>query len=128
MLAGQHPVAGRLRAVVGLADFAARTLLFDEFHRGREKIAQGQPGVFVEVVDHADELEVVEKLRGRGKWIREKAVIAAVIRKRTGVGNLWIARRLEMGHEGSVTRAVRWAREEGEGIKLQNSFETMLNY
>ncbi len=68
------------------------------------------------------------ELRGRGKWIREKAVIAAVIRKRTGVGNLWIAGRLEMGHEGSVTRAVRWVREDSEGRKLEKSLEAMLDY
>ena len=42
------------------------------------------------------------------KWLEEKAVIATVIQKRTGVGNRWIAKRLGMGHEGSVTRAVRW--------------------
>ena len=68
------------------------------------------------------------ELRGRGKWIREKAVIAAVIRKRTGVGNLWIAGRLEMGHEGSVTRAVRWVREDSEGRKLEKSLEAMQDY
>ena len=68
------------------------------------------------------------ELRGRGKWTREKAVIAAVIRKRTGVGNLWIAGRLEMGHEGSVTRAVRWVREAKEGRKLEKSLEAMLDY
>ena len=71
---------------------------------------------------------VAADLRGRGKWIREKAVIAAVIQKRTGVGNLWIARRLEMGHEGSVTLAVRWVREDREGGKREKSLERMLNY
>ncbi|MEX1113664.1 MAG: transposase [Akkermansiaceae bacterium] len=72
--------------------------------------------------------DVADDLRGRGKWIREKAAIAAVIRKRTGVGNLWISGRLEMGHEGSVTRAVRWVREDKEGAKLGKALEKMLNY
>jgi REP element-mobilizing transposase RayT len=72
--------------------------------------------------------DVADDLRGRGKWIREKAAIAAVIRKRTGVGNLWISGRLEMGHEGSVTRAVRWVREDKEGAKLGKALEEMLNY
>ena len=51
--------------------------------------------------------DAAEQFAGRGKWLQEKAVIAAVIRKRTGVGNRWIARRLGMGQESSVIRAVR---------------------
>ena len=41
----------------------------------------------------------------------EKAVIAALIRKRTGVSNRWIARRLGMSQESSVIRAV-WRTKE----------------
>ena len=46
-------------------------------------------------------------LAGRGTWVEEKAWIAALIRKRTGVKNRWVAERLGMGHEGNVTRAIR---------------------
>jgi putative transposase len=46
-------------------------------------------------------------LEGRGKWIEEKALIATLIRKQTGVKNAWVAGRLAMGHEGNVTRAIR---------------------
>ena len=53
----------------------------------------------------------LEKLAGRGRWLKEKAVIAAVIRQRMGVGNRWIARRLAMGEKSSVVRAVRRAKE-----------------
>lgn len=53
----------------------------------------------------------VEELAGCGRWLREKSVIAAVIRRRTGVGNRWIARRLAMGPKSSVVRAVRRAKE-----------------
>ena len=38
-------------------------------------------------------------------------MIAAVIRKRTGVGNRWIARRFGMGQESSMIPAVRRTKE-----------------
>lgn len=53
-------------------------------------------------------------LAGRGRWMLEKGAIAAVIRKRTGVSNRWIAGRLGMGHESSVTHAAKRAREDRE--------------
>jgi len=65
-------------------------------------------------------------LVGRGRWLEEKAVVAALIRKRTGVGNRWIAKRLGMGQEGSVTRAVRWAREDAAGRKKVAELERRL--
>jgi len=65
-------------------------------------------------------------LAGRGRWLVEKAVIAAMIRKRTGAGNRWIAKRLGMGHEGSVTRAARWAREDVVGRTRVAALEKML--
>lgn len=51
--------------------------------------------------------EMTSELEGRGKWNEEKALIATLIRKRTGVKNRWVAGRLAMGHEGNVTRAIR---------------------
>jgi putative transposase len=51
------------------------------------------------------------KLSGKGKWVDETAVVAALIRKRTGVRNRWVAERLGMGHEGNVTRAIRRVNE-----------------
>jgi REP element-mobilizing transposase RayT len=68
----------------------------------------------------------VEKLAGRGKWLEEKAVIAAVIRQRTGVGNRWIARRLAMGQESSVVRAVRRAKENATEVKRMQDLEIQL--
>jgi REP element-mobilizing transposase RayT len=47
------------------------------------------------------------ELEGKGRWIEEKALVAALIRKRTGVKNRWVAGRLAMGHEGNITRAIR---------------------
>jgi len=51
-------------------------------------------------------------LMGRGKWMEEKALLASLIRKRTGARNGWVASRLAMGHEVMVTRAVRKVRED----------------
>ena len=51
------------------------------------------------------------QLYGKGKWVDETAVVAALIRKRTGVRNRWVAERLGMGHEGNVTRAIRRVNE-----------------
>ncbi len=67
-------------------------------------------------------------LSGRGKWMHEKAVVAALIRQQTGVGNLWVAGRLGMGHEGTVTRAVRWTREDPDGRMRLQELEAMLKY
>ncbi len=50
-------------------------------------------------------------LQGKGKWVEETTLVAALIRKRTGVKNRWVAARLGMGHEGSVTRAIRRVNE-----------------
>ena len=54
--------------------------------------------------------------------------MAAWLRKRAGVGNLWIAERLGMGYEGSVSRAVRWTREDPEGKKMAATIEAMLDF
>ena len=65
-----------------------------------------------------------EQLAGRGRWLLGKAVIAALIRKRTGVSNRWIAGRLGMGQESCVIRAVRrtkeYAREVERMLDLEN--------
>ncbi|MGD9420644.1 MAG: transposase [Verrucomicrobiota bacterium JB025] len=53
-------------------------------------------------------------LAGKGKWVEETALVAVLIRKRTGVRNRWVAERLAMGHEGNVTRAIRKVDESRE--------------
>jgi hypothetical protein len=67
-----------------------------------------------------------EKLAGRGRCLQEKAVIAAMIRKRTGVGKRWIARRLGMGQESSVIRAVRRTNEDGSDARKMRGLENRL--
>ncbi len=68
------------------------------------------------------------ELVGRGKWMREKGVIATVIRKRTGVLNRWIADRLGMGHESCVSRAVREIREDQEARLSGETLEKVLDF
>ena len=51
-------------------------------------------------------------LSGREKWKTEKEMVAALVRGRTAMPNRWVADRLGMGHEVSVTRAVRRFRED----------------
>jgi hypothetical protein len=43
-----------------------------------------------------------------------KVVLAALLRDRTSVGNSWIAKRLSMGHSGSVSRMIGTCRKSGE--------------
>jgi len=70
--------------------------------------------------------DAAEQLAGRGRWLQAKAVIAALIRKRTGVGNRWIARRLGMGQESSVIRAVRRIKENAAEARKIEDLEKQL--
>jgi putative transposase len=65
-------------------------------------------------------------LRGRGKWKDETELVAALVRKRTGMPNRWVAERLGMGHEVSVTRAVRRFREDRKQAARLNDLEGMV--
>lgn len=56
----------------------------------------------------------------------EKAVIAALIRKRTGVSNQWIARRLGMSQESSLIRAVRRTKEDAREAERMLDLENRL--
>ncbi len=65
-------------------------------------------------------------LAGRGRWLDEKAILASLVRARTGVRNAWVAERLAMGTEGNVTRALRRVREEQALIRKRKKCEQML--
>jgi hypothetical protein len=62
-------------------------------------------------------------LEGRGRQLDEKAMLAAVVRERSGMGNRWVADRLSMGSESSVTRAVHRVRNDE---RLQLRYEGFL--
>lgn len=66
------------------------------------------------------------QLLGKGKWIDETSVVAALIRKRTGVKNCWVAQRLGMGHEGNVSRAIRRVNEFPSWKSRLKNLEAML--
>ena len=59
---------------------------------------------------------------GMRKGDRAKVLVAALLKKRTAIGNNWIAERLSMGHPGSVSRLVvaasKNAKHESELKKL----------
>ena len=60
----------------------------------------------------------------KGDW--RKAMLAALIRKRIGAGNAWIASRLGMGHPGSVSRIVGMIRDNTKQSKELQHLEKML--
>ncbi len=62
-------------------------------------------------------------LTGRGKWKEEKELVAALVRKRTAMANRWVVKRLGMGQEVSVTRAVRRFRDDPKSLKRLNGLE-----
>jgi hypothetical protein len=62
-------------------------------------------------------------LEGRGKQLDEKALLAALVRERSGISNRWVAERLSIGSESSVTRAVRRVSEEN---RLQVMFQELI--
>jgi putative transposase len=69
---------------------------------------------------------VASQLQGKGKWVEETTLVAALIRKRTGVKNRWVAERLGMGHEGNVTRALRRVTENRVRQTNLSKLETLL--
>jgi putative transposase len=66
------------------------------------------------------------KLVGRGRWLEEKALTANLVKQHTGARNAWVAERLGMGHESSVSRAVRRVREDPKLAKRAKSLARTL--
>jgi REP element-mobilizing transposase RayT len=65
-------------------------------------------------------------LTGRGRWKDEKEMAAALVRSRTGMANRWVSARLGMGHEVSVTRAVRRFRDDSKAARRLKALERKL--
>jgi hypothetical protein len=55
-----------------------------------------------------------------------KIFVAALLRKHTSVGNRWLARRLAMGHMGSVSRLVGAFGKGKANLAKLNELEKML--
>ena len=52
-------------------------------------------------------------------------MLAALVRRRTGVGTDWIARRLAMGHPGSVSRLIGQVKKDPERSKRRDKLDKM---
>ncbi|MDP4848239.1 MAG: transposase [Akkermansiaceae bacterium] len=59
-------------------------------------------------------------LSGLRKGDRRKVLVAVLLRERTSVGNGWIARRLEMGHTGALSRLIGGFRKDKANVKELN--------
>jgi len=69
----------------------------------------------------------VQKLAQLRKGDVRKALLAAVLRKRTAVATAWIAQRLAMGHPGSVSRQVGIVKSDRKLLKNLNELEKMFH-
>ena len=65
-------------------------------------------------------------LAGRGRWKEEKEMVAALVRSRTALANRWVSARLGMGHEVSVTRAVRRYANDPKSMRKLKALERRL--
>ena len=72
------------------------------------------------------ELNLTEKGVELRKGDPRKVAIACVIKKRTHVTNQWIATKLDMGHDRSVSRLIRKAQTETPIKKMSKQLEKML--
>jgi REP element-mobilizing transposase RayT len=68
----------------------------------------------------------VAELARLRKGDKRKAILAALLRRRTTVGFEWIATRLQMGHPGSVSRLVCGVKRDRKLEKRINELEKML--
>jgi hypothetical protein len=68
----------------------------------------------------------VAELARLRKGDKRKAMLAALLRRRTTVGFEWIATRLQMGHPGSVSRLVCGVKRDRKLEKRINELEKML--
>jgi hypothetical protein len=59
------------------------------------------------------------------KGDERKAILATFLRRRTAVSAAWIARRLRMGHPGSVSRQVGIVKRDRKIQKQVNELEKM---
>ena len=64
-------------------------------------------------------------LPGR-KGDRRKVALATVIKSQTSVGNEWLARRLQMGHNRSVSRLIRQGADDPEIREMCKNLRKML--
>ena len=77
-------------------------------------------------------LQMLELCDEKGKLLparkgdARKVALATLLRTRTATGNEWVAKRLEMGHDRSVSRLIRQGADHNEVRKYLRSIEQML--
>lgn len=101
VLSGEEKKSGKARRAGSVSGEAARA------HDEREAERLVQAALKVLGLPQAP-----DALAGRGKWRQEKSLVVALVRARTSVRSGWLAQRLVMGHESSISRAVRQAQED----------------
>ena len=57
-----------------------------------------------------------------------KIALASVVKEHTSVSNEWLAQRLEMGHNRSISRLIRQGNENSETRKLCSELKKVLPY
>lgn len=98
---------------------------------GRDTVARSHAAAEAErlVVRALECLEMpiaVDSLSELRKGDERKVMVAVLLRKRTSVGNRWLAERLAMGHTGGVSRLLGTFRKSKERLKNLARLEEML--
>ena len=119
---GERTFADKLRALVEPGMLA---------EAGRDRVAMGHDEAEAEsLVLRASELLELSAdpadLSALRKGDERKVVIAVLLRKRTSVGNRWIADRLVMGHTGALSRLLGGFRKSQKKMKSFEELEKML--
>ena len=71
-------------------------------------------------------VDAVGRLIQTRKGDPRKVALATVLKAHTSVGNEWLAQRLDMGHNRSVSRLIRQGNDSKEIRKLCSEFSKML--
>lgn len=86
--------------------------------------AKGKGPPWLEMDRVLQSFELAELRKGDER----KAMLAAVLRRRTAVATQWIAQRLAMGHPGSVSRQVGIVKSDRKLLKKLNEHEKLKVY
>lgn len=123
---GDESFRDRLLALVGQG---AKVLRKRGSHSGKAVAAHGEreaerlAAAGLRVLELCD--EKAKPLPAR-KGDARKVALATLLRERTAVGNAWVAKRLDMGHDRSVSRLIRHGADLGEVRKCLRHLKQML--
>lgn len=115
--------------LLGLVKKGSRLLLKKGSHSAAPVKSHGEAEAERMVMRGLEETGLADEA---GRLIRtrkgdpRKVALASVVKARTSVGNEWLAQRLEMGHNRSVSRLIRQGNDNPEVRKLCTKLEKML--